>query len=491
MTRAAVILAVVVGALALGPRAEAAYRFETAWGSGGSGAGQFNGPLFLAVGPDGSVYAEDHGNDRIETFTPDGAFVTAWGQPGSGPAQFNSPGGVAVAPDRTIYVVDQGNDRVQRFDPGGGLLGQWGTPGSLNGQFDNPVAVAVSAQGTVYVADAGNRRVQIFLADGAFVSSFTSGAGTFTDLEGIAAGPDGSVYVVDAEPDDRIERFDGAGTFLGSWGSPGTGDGQFQAPRGVAAGDPGLFVADGNGRVQRFTATGAFLDALDGPASGDPQFAGPSGIALSPAGKIYVSFNGGNRIARYGQTSETQALPRPTTGETANAEPVRGIVRVRTPGSKRFVLLTSATQIPIGSIVDVRRGTVSLTTASGLTGTQTAVFYGGSFQLLQTISARPVTELRLYGGNFRRACRRIPARAARWRKPKVVRHLWGDGSGRFRTRGRYASGAVRGTQWLTEDRCDGTRVRVRHGAVTVRDFVKRLSLVLKGPDSYFAAAPRR
>ena len=50
-----------------------------------------------------------------------------------------------------------------------------------------------------------------------------------------------------------------------------------------------------------------------------------------------------------------------------------------------------------------------------------------------------------------------------------VRRLWGDGRGRFRTRGRYGAATVRGTKWLTLDRCDGTKVRVVRGKVAVRD----------------------
>ena len=45
-----------------------------------------------------------------------------------------------------------------------------------------------------------------------------------------------------------------------------------------------------------------------------------------------------------------------------------------------------------------------------------------------------------------------------------MRHLWGDGKGDFQTRGRGAAATVRGTIWLTEDRCDGTLVRVRRGS---------------------------
>jgi hypothetical protein len=66
----------------------------------------------------------------------------------------------------------------------------------------------------------------------------------------------------------------------------------------------------------------------------------------------------------------------------------------------------------------------------------------------------------------------------------------GDAKGKFRTKGRYASATIRGTKWLTDDRCDGTLVRVVKGAVTVRDFVRRKSLVVRARHKYLARAPR-
>ena len=45
------------------------------------------------------------------------------------------------------------------------------------------------------------------------------------------------------------------------------------------------------------------------------------------------------------------------------------------------------------------------------------------------------------------------ARAAQ-KKPKS-RKLWGDGKGKFRTKGRYAAATVRGTRWLTQDTLRG------------------------------------
>jgi sugar lactone lactonase YvrE len=467
----------------------AAYQFETAWGTSGSGQGQFAGNTRLAVGPDGSVYVADPGNNRIQKFTGDGAFLTTWGTLGPAPGQFNLPRAVAVGPDGTVYVADTTNNRVQRFDANGGFLSQWGSTGAGDGQFQSPTAVAAGPDGSVYVGDNTNARVQRFLADGTFLSAFTSGTGGFGNINGVAVGPDGSVYVLDVG-NFRVERFDANGVFQSSWGSNGGGDGQFQGPQSIAASAGGVYVADGTqSRVQKFSSTGTFLDALDAAGSGDAQFAGPEGVAVSPVGAIYVS-QGSARISRFAETGGT-TLPPPETGQTANAEPAGGTVKVKAPGSNQFITLTAGQQIPIGSIIDVTKGTINLTTTAAGNTTQTATFFAGVFKLAQAKTANPVTELQLFGGNFKKACptaRRAQAVASA--KKKVVRQLWGVGKGKFRTKGRYSSASIRGTEWLTQDRCDGTLTRVKVGSVTVRDLVKKKTVIVRAPKTYLAPAKK-
>ena len=116
---------------------------------------------------------------------------------------------------------------------------------------------------------------------------------------------------------------------------------------------------------------------------------------------------------------------------------------------------------------------------------QTADFYQGQFVVTQTRGSRPITELKL---NAKLSC---GSGASTSQKRRKVRRLWGDGKGRFRTSGRHGAATVRGTRWLTEDRCDTTKFTVRRGSITVRDFVKRKNRVVKRGKSYVIRKRRR
>jgi hypothetical protein len=151
----------------------------------------------------------------------------------------------------------------------------------------------------------------------------------------------------------------------------------------------------------------------------------------------------------------------------------------------RFVPLEQARQIPVGSFLDTSEGTVELLSARNRRGaTQSGRFVRGIFQVLQSRNA--LTELRLKGSSFRRCGRRASgswwqraAAAAAQVSRRAIRRLRSNATGSFRTRGRHSAATVRGTVWETTDRCDGTLTKVARGAVAVRDFRRRKTVVVR------------
>jgi hypothetical protein len=177
-------------------------------------------------------------------------------------------------------------------------------------------------------------------------------------------------------------------------------------------------------------------------------------------------------------------LPPPKPGVAVNVQGGTGTVLVKVPG-QAVATLQGGAQIPVGSTVDVTKGAVDLASAEG-----TANFSKGVFVVREPAApaATRLTDLTLTGGDFG-ACNkkfRSSASSSATPKAKVIRRLWGTGKGRFRTTGRFAAATVRGTSWKIEDRCDGTRVSVTNGTVTVRDLRLKRNVVVTAGHAYIA-----
>jgi hypothetical protein len=191
----------------------------------------------------------------------------------------------------------------------------------------------------------------------------------------------------------------------------------------------------------------------------------------------------------------------PVLGRTVNARVVRGRVLVATRATirggrarasqkgLRFVPLTAEREIPVGSFLDTRRGTVELVSATGRGArTQSGQFSAGIFQVLQARarSAKGLTELRLKGGSFKRCSGRAGRAGASLSRATIRRLRASASGGRYRTRARGSSATVRGTVWTTTDRCDGTLTTVKRGRVVVRDFRRKRNIVVTAGKSYLA-----
>ena len=133
------------------------------------------------------------------------------------------------------------------------------------------------------------------------VGTYGSGPGQMAYPEGVAVDDLGRLFVADTG-NNRVERFDQAGVFLGEFGGFGFGDGQFDKPRDLfVSGGLNLFVLDGeNERVARYDLDGhpqgIFVDFNDNDVRGTLGFVRPTGLAGEATGYLYVSDQSTDRL---------------------------------------------------------------------------------------------------------------------------------------------------------------------------------------------------
>jgi hypothetical protein len=229
-------------------------------------------------------------------------------------------------------------------------------------------------------------------------------------------------------------------------GAAGEGDGvafDVEVLLGGEAGDD-LTAAVGGGEIRAGGGAdrlsgGPGPDLLDGGAGADDcevvQAPLRAGTGTSPLEQLAGGEQSPPRESPDTETLEGLAEVPAAVGETFGAATAGGSVLVKRPGDKRYERLIDPASLPVGSLVDARRGTVAVLAARDTTGaTQTASFFGAVFKLRQRRQAAPVTELVLRGGDFTRCSSRGRARAA---GARTVRKLWGAARG--------ASGPAAGT----------------------------------------------
>jgi DNA-binding beta-propeller fold protein YncE len=180
--------------------------------------------------------------------------------------------------------------------------------GEGNGQFRSAHCVFMD-QGQIDVCDTFNYRIQRFSVSPTGVPTFSSvvggvraAAGGFNGAFAVGYGPGGELYAVDWF-NHRIEKFDGAGNLLLTWGGYGAPNGSLIFPRDVTVTPDGntVVVTDSeNNRLDLFTPAGVFIKSVK-PGSGT-AFLRPYQTALVPDGTYWVADTGNNRAVHLSAT---------------------------------------------------------------------------------------------------------------------------------------------------------------------------------------------
>jgi streptogramin lyase len=279
-----------------------------AYGTQGSGVGQFYGPQGIALDSAGRIYIADIYNDRIVRIDDmNGTNWTSYGTYGTGVGEFVLPQSVSIDPAGHIWVLDGGHGLIRMDDMNGTNWTPVGSAGSGVGQFlALSSAPGFDALGRIYVADAGNNWIVRFddlnftnwttLSQsqpiGPYIYKFGGPTGVVTD-------PAGKIYVASGTNVIRIDDMTGA-----NWTSIGVGT---FPPHTIAVDSSGMVLL-GNGYEAQIVDSEATVltSTIDGQVIVQGVYANvygavplslpsprPSAIKVTPSG-LSISQNVGS-----------------------------------------------------------------------------------------------------------------------------------------------------------------------------------------------------
>lgn len=172
---------------------------ESMIGEKGTGAGQFVYPVAITQDPSGFLYVGEYGDrQRIQKFQPDGTFVTQFGSHGTEPGQFQRPSGI-VWSNSTVYAVDAFNNRIQAFSDSGEFLRIVELPDNL-APFEFPYDIRGTAEGLMYIIENKAARLTVLHEDGSFIGRYGKpgrGDGEFFNPWSLTVLSDGRILVAD------------------------------------------------------------------------------------------------------------------------------------------------------------------------------------------------------------------------------------------------------------------------------------------------------
>jgi len=331
----------------------------TEWVFGGDGKPALTAPLAgvdsVTIDPRGNVVVSDPDNAMVVRLNRDGTLTVIAGNGlegysgDGGPAvnaSLNSPQGIAYDSKGNLYIADQVNCRIRRVDTNGiittaagnGFPGVSGNGGqATNATLFDPLGLAIDSADNVYFTDNRNTIIRKIAPNGVISlvagnpQSNTIGEGGLAtnanlgDIEDIAAGPKGVIYLADFayHAVRKVDTNTGIITTLA--GTPLTGGysgdngpankAMLNSPGGVTVdGSGNVFISDTNnfvvrkvdtnGNITTFAGSHQFGFTPDGPAT-SAQFRSLFGLVADSSGSLFITDEDNHMVRRIANGSVT------------------------------------------------------------------------------------------------------------------------------------------------------------------------------------------
>lgn len=226
-------------------------------------------PWGVAVDNSHNIYVTDVELGMILVYDPDGRFLRYIGKRTDGEGgSYNRPTGIAI--DRKsgrLYLLDTTRNMILVLDSNGRVFNRIGRPdldrielrrrdgvNAETAKLQFPTDIVIRG-GEVFVL--GKSHINIFDLDGHFEKEFEVMEGSLSEATGLAVDAYGTLYVSDPARG-SVDAYKRDGTFVQSFGAPGSKHGEFSSPQGLWVDEQNcIYVADAaNGRVQVFQIHG-------------------------------------------------------------------------------------------------------------------------------------------------------------------------------------------------------------------------------------------
>ena len=255
---------------------------------------------------------------KIQIFTSAGAFIKRIGEAGSGtvPVQFKNPMDMVTDSAGNMYVTDWQNDRVMKLYPDGTFFAQF--------PVGKPIGITMDASENLYVGDnvayAVKRLSPITGQVSGSWGSKGTGLGQFNWVGRMAVS--GNYLYVSDYNNHKVQKINiTSGVAAGQWGTLGTGNGQFNGPIGLDVDGAGyVYVADGaNDRIQKFDSNGIYITQF-AKGTADRQY---RDVAVDGNGRVYAVdyLTGYSTVRMYACSSAATLTPTRTPTRTRTPTP--------------------------------------------------------------------------------------------------------------------------------------------------------------------------